>query len=174
ESLKIDLGKGSVEAYATEIGILLKSIKTARKELKNWAKTKQVDTPLFMFPSKSYIKPEPYGTILIIGPFNYPVQLLFEPLIGAIAAGNNAIIKPSELTPHVAQVVRKVIEDVFASDFVAVVEGGVEETQTLINLPFDYIFFTGSENVGRIVYEAASKNLVPVTLELGGKSPVIV
>ncbi|MDU3265776.1 MAG: aldehyde dehydrogenase family protein [Staphylococcus sp.] len=174
ESLKIDLGKGSVEAYATEIGILLKSIKTARKELKNWAKTKQVDTPLFMFPSKSYIKPEPYGTILIIGPFNYPVQLLFEPLIGAIAAGNNAIIKPSELTPHVAQVVRKVIEDVFTSDFVAVVEGGVEETQTLINLPFDYIFFTGSENVGRIVYEAASKNLVPVTLELGGKSPVIV
>ena len=156
ESLKIDLGKGSVEAYATEIGILLKSIKTARKELKNWAKTKQVDTPLFMFPSKSYIKPEPYGTILIIGPFNYPVQLLFEPLIGAIAAGNNAIIKPSELTPHVAQVVRKVIEDVFTSDFVAVVEGGVEETQTLINLPFDYIFFTGSENVGRIVYEAVT------------------
>ncbi|MGW9856316.1 4,4'-diapolycopenoate synthase [Staphylococcus hominis] len=174
ESLKIDLGKGSVEAYATEIGMLLKSIKTARKELKSWSKTKQVDTPLFMFPSKSYIKPEPYGTVLIIGPFNYPVQLLFEPLIGAIAAGNNAIIKPSELTPHVAQVVRKVIEDVFTSDYIAVVEGGIEETQTLINLPFDYIFFTGSENVGRIVYEAASKNLVPVTLELGGKSPVIV
>lgn len=174
ESLKIDLGKSSVEAYATEIGMLLKSIKTARKELKRWAKTQQVDTPLFMFPSKSYIKPEPYGTVLIIGPFNYPVQLLFEPLIGAIAAGNNAIIKPSELTPHVAQVVRKVIEDIFASDYVAIIEGGVEETKTLINLPFDYMFFTGSENVGRIVYQAASKNLVPVTLELGGKSPVIV
>ncbi|MGZ2416879.1 4,4'-diapolycopenoate synthase [Staphylococcus caledonicus] len=174
EALKHDLGKSAVEAYATEIGITLKSIKMARKELKNWAKTKQVDTPIFMFPSKSYIKPEPYGTVLIIGPFNYPVQLLFEPLIGAIAAGNTAIIKPSELTPNVANVIRQIIEDVFSADFVAVVEGGIEETQTLIHLPFDYMFFTGSEKVGQIVYEAASKNLVPVTLELGGKSPVIV
>ncbi|MCE5090980.1 aldehyde dehydrogenase [Staphylococcus devriesei] len=174
EALKHDLGKSAVEAYATEIGITLKSIKMARKELKNWTKTKQVDTPIFMFPSKSYIKPEPYGTVLIIGPFNYPVQLLFEPLIGAIAAGNTAIIKPSELTPNVASVIRQIIEDVFSTDFVAVVEGGIEETQTLIHLPFDYMFFTGSEKVGQIVYEAASKNLVPVTLELGGKSPVIV
>lgn len=174
EALKHDLGKSAVEAYATEIGITLKSIKMARKELKNWAKTKQVDTPIFMFPSKSYIKPEPYGTVLIIGPFNYPVQLLFEPLIGSIAAGNTAIIKPSELTPNVANVIRQIIEDVFSADFVAVVEGGIEETQTLIHLPFDYMFFTGSEKVGQIVYEAASKNLVPVTLELGGKSPVIV
>lgn len=174
EALKHDLGISAVEAYATEIGITLKSIKMARKELKNWSKTKQVDTPIFMFPSKSYIKPEPYGTVLIIGPFNYPVQLLFEPLIGAIAAGNTAIIKPSELTPNVANVIRQIIEDVFSADFVAVVEGGIEETQTLIHLPFDYMFFTGSEKVGQIVYEAASKNLVPVTLELGGKSPVIV
>ncbi|PTF04015.1 aldehyde dehydrogenase [Staphylococcus devriesei] len=174
EALKHDLGKSAVEAYATEIGITLKSIKMARKELKNWTKTKQVDTPIFMFPSKSYIKPEPYGTVLIIGPFNYPVQLLFEPLIGAIAAGNTAIIKPSELTPNVASVIRQIIEDVFSTDFVAVVEGGIEKTQTLIHLPFDYMFFTGSEKVGQIVYEAASKNLVPVTLELGGKSPVIV
>ncbi|MCJ1655991.1 aldehyde dehydrogenase [Staphylococcus sp. NRL 16/872] len=174
EALKEDLGKSPVEAYATEIGILLKSIKTARKELKNWAKTKQVDTPLFMFPSKSYIKPEPYGTVLIIGPFNYPVQLVFEPLIGAIAAGNTAIVKPSELTPHVASVISKIIETTFASEYISTVEGGIEETQALINLPFDYMFFTGSEKVGQIVYEAASKNLVPVTLELGGKSPVIV
>ena len=174
DALKTDLGKSPVEAYATEIGITLKSIKTARKELKNWSKTKQVDTPLFMFPAKSYIKQEPYGTVLIIGPFNYPVQLLFEPLIGAIAAGNTAIIKPSELTPHVATVIRQIIEDVFTTDYIGVIEGGIEETQTLINLPFDYIFFTGSDKVGQIVYEAASKNLVPVTLELGGKSPVIV
>ncbi|MCJ1667727.1 aldehyde dehydrogenase [Staphylococcus sp. NRL 19/737] len=174
EALKEDLGKSPVEAYATEIGILLKSIKTARKELKNWAKTKQVDTPLFMFPSKSYIKPEPYGTVLIIGPFNYPVQLVFEPLIGAIAAGNTSIVKPSELTPHVASVISKIIETTFASEYISTVEGGIEETQALINLPFDYMFFTGSEKVGQIVYEAASKNLVPVTLELGGKSPVIV
>ncbi|WP_374188731.1 aldehyde dehydrogenase [Staphylococcus petrasii] len=174
EALKEDLGKSPVEAYATEIGILLKSIKMARKELKNWTKTKQVDTPLFMFPSKSYIKPEPYGTVLIIGPFNYPVQLVFEPLIGAIAAGNTAIVKPSELTPHVASVISKIIESTFATEYISTVEGGIEETQALINLPFDYMFFTGSEKVGQVVYEAASKNLVPVTLELGGKSPVIV
>ncbi|UDI77907.1 aldehyde dehydrogenase [Staphylococcus taiwanensis] len=174
EALQQDLGKSPVEAYATEIGITLKSIKSARKELKNWTKTKQVDTPLFMFPAKSYIKPEPYGTILIIGPFNYPVQLVFEPLIGAIAAGNTAIIKPSELTPNVSKVIRQIIEDVFISDYISVIEGGIEETQTLIHLPFDYMFFTGSEKVGQIIYEAASKHLVPVTLGLGGKSPVIV
>lgn len=174
EALEKDLGKNNVEAYATEIGVLLKSIKIARKELKNWTKTKQVDTPLYLFPTKSYIKNEPYGTVLIIGPFNYPVQLVFEPLIGAIAAGNTAIVKPSEHTPNVATVIRNVIEDSFDSNYISVVEGGINETQTLIHLPFDYMFFTGSEKVGKVVYEAAAKNLVPVTLELGGKSPVIV
>ncbi|MDI9231420.1 aldehyde dehydrogenase [Staphylococcus caprae] len=174
EALEKDLGKNNVEAYATEIGVLLKSIKIARKELKNWTKTKQVDTPLYLFPTKSYIKNEPYGTVLIIGPFNYPVQLVFEPLIGAIAAGNTAIVKPSEHTPNVASVIRKIIEDSFDSNYISVVEGGINETQTLIHLPFDYMFFTGSEKVGKVVYEAAAKNLVPVTLELGGKSPVIV
>lgn len=169
-----DLGKSKVEAYATEIGMLLKSIKLMRKELKNWSKTKQTDTPLYLFPTKSYIKKEPYGTVLIIGPFNYPVQLVFEPLIGAIAAGNTAIVKPSELTPHVAIVIRDIIEDTFDETYVSVVEGGIEETQTLLSLPFDYIFFTGSEKVGKIVYEAAARKLIPVTLELGGKSPVIV
>ena len=133
-----------------------------------------MDTPLYLFPTKSYIKNEPYGTVLIIGPFNYPVQLVFEPLIGAIAAGNTAIVKPSEHTPNVATVIRNVIEDSFDSNYISVVEGGINETQTLIHLPFDYMFFTGSEKVGKVVYEAAAKNLVPVTLELGGKSPVIV
>lgn len=174
DALYKDLGKSKVEAYATEIGMLLKSIKLMRKELKNWSKTKQTDTPLYLFPTKSYIKKEPYGTVLIIGPFNYPVQLGFEPLIGAIAAGNTAIVKPSELTPHVAIVIRDIIEDTFDETYVSVVEGGIEETQTLLSLPFDYIFFTGSEKVGKIVYEAASRKLIPVTLELGGKSPVIV
>ncbi|MDU6733392.1 MAG: aldehyde dehydrogenase, partial [Staphylococcus epidermidis] len=169
-----DLGKSKVEAYATEIGMLLKSIKLMRKELKNWSKTKQTDTPLYLFPTKSYIKKEPYGTVLIIGPFNYPVQLVFEPLIGAIAAGNTAIVKPSELTPHVAIVIKDIIEDTFDEAYVSVVEGGIEETQTLLSLPFDYMFFTGSEKVGKIVYEAAARKLIPVTLELGGKSPVIV
>lgn len=169
-----DLGKSKVEAYATEIGMLLKSIKLMRKELKNWSKIKQTDTPLYLFPTKSYIKKEPYGTVLIIGPFNYPVQLVFEPLIGAIAAGNTAIVKPSELTPHVAIVIKDIIEDTFDEAYVSVVEGGIEETQTLLSLPFDYMFFTGSEKVGKIVYEAAARKLIPVTLELGGKSPVIV
>ncbi|HFP6645104.1 TPA: aldehyde dehydrogenase, partial [Staphylococcus aureus] len=172
--LYTDLGKNKVEAYATEIGITLKSIKNARKELKNWTKTKNVDTPLYLFPTKSYIKKEPYGTVLIIAPFNYPFQLVFEPLIGAIAAGNTAIIKPSELTPNVARVIKRLINETFDANYIEVIEGGIEETQTLIHLPFDYVFFTGSENVGKIVYQAASENLVPVTLEMGGKSPVIV
>lgn len=174
EALYTDLGKNKVEAYATEIGITLKSIKNARKELKNWTKTKNVDTPLYLFPTKSYIKKEPYGTVLIIAPFNYPFQLMFEPLIGAIAAGNTAIIKPSELTPNVARVIKRLINETFDANYIEVIEGGIEETQTLIHLPFDYVFFTGSENVGKIVYQAASENLVPVTLEMGGKSPVIV
>lgn len=174
EALKKDLGKSNVEAYATEIGIVLKSIKLALKELKSWTKTQQVDTPLFMFPTKSYIMKEPYGTVLIIGPFNYPVQLVFEPLIGAIAAANTAIIKPSELTPHTTEVVKHIIESSFEHRYISIVEGSIDETQTLLHLPFDYIFFTGSEMVGRIVYETASKQLTPVTLELGGKSPVIV
>lgn len=174
DALYKDLGKSKVEAYATEIGMLLKSIKLMRKELKNWSKTKQTDTPLYLFPTKSYIKKEPYGTVLIIGPFNYPVQLVFEPLIGAIAAGNTAIVKPSELTPHVAIVIKDIIEDTFDEAYVSVVEGGIEETQTLLSLPFDYMFFTGSEKVGKIVYETAARKLIPVTLELGGKSPVIV
>lgn len=174
DALYKDLGKSKVEAYATEISMLLKSIKLMRKELKNWSKTKQTDTPLYLFPTKSYIKKEPYGTVLIIGPFNYPVQLVFEPLIGAIAAGNTAIVKPSELTPHVAIVIKDIIEDTFDEAYVSVVEGGIEETQTLLSLPFDYMFFTGSEKVGKIVYEAAARKLIPVTLELGGKSPVIV
>ncbi|KAB2191461.1 aldehyde dehydrogenase [Staphylococcus epidermidis] len=174
DALYKDLGKSKVEAYATEIGMLLKSIKLKRKELKNWSKTKQTDTPLYLFPTKSYIKKEPYGTVLIIGPFNYPVQLVFEPLIGAIAAGNTAIVKPSELTPHVAIVIKDIIEDTFDEAYVSVVEGGIEETQALLSLPFDYMFFTGSEKVGKIVYEAAARKLIPVTLELGGKSPVIV
>ncbi|WP_436855717.1 aldehyde dehydrogenase [Staphylococcus caeli] len=173
-AFEVDLGKNKVEAYATEIGFTLKNIKNARKELKNWAKRKQVNTPIYMFPTKSYIMKEPFGTVLIIGPFNYPFQLLIEPLIGAIAAGNTVILKPSELTPNVSDVVKNIIEDVFDAEYISVCQGDVETTQSLIHLPFDYIFFTGSEHVGRIVYQAASTNLTPVTLELGGKSPVIV
>lgn len=174
EAFQKDLGKNKVEAYATEIGFTLKNIKSARKELKNWAKTKQVNTPLFMFPTKSYIMKEPYGTVLIIGPFNYPFQLLIEPLIGAIAAGNTIILKPSEFTPNVSNVIQQIISDAFDPEYINIIQGNADTTQSLLHLPFDYIFFTGSEQVGRIVYSAASKNLMPVTLELGGKSPAII
>lgn len=174
EAFQKDLGKNKVEAYATEIGFTLKNIKSARKELKNWAKTKQVNTPLFMFPTKSYIMKEPYGTVLIIGPFNYPFQLLIEPLIGAIATGNTIILKPSEFTPNVSDVIQQIISDAFDPEYINIIQGNADTTQSLLHLPFDYIFFTGSEQVGRIVYSAASKNLTPVTLELGGKSPAII
>ncbi|MEQ7791604.1 aldehyde dehydrogenase [Staphylococcus nepalensis] len=174
EAFQKDLGKNKVETYATEIGYTLKSIKLARKELKNWSKTKQVNTPLYMFPTKSYIMKEPYGTVLIIGPFNYPFQLLIEPLIGAIAAGNTVILKPSKYTPNVSEIIEKIITDAFAPEYISIIQGNAETTQSLLQLPFDYIFFTGSEQVGRIVYKAASEHLTPVTLELGGKSPAII
>jgi len=169
-----DLGKSEFEAYGTEIGFVLDSIGNFIKHSKNWARTKKVRTPLHQFPSKGYIMHEPYGTVLIIGPFNYPFQLLFEPLVGAIAAGNCAILKPSESTPTISGIVKKIIEETFEEKYIRVVEGEKETTSTLISLPFDYIFFTGSVPVGRIIMKAAAENLVPVTLELGGKSPVIV
>ena len=169
-----DLGKSEFEAYGTEIGFVLDSIGNFIKHLKNWSKTKKIRTPIHQFPSKGFIMYEPYGTVLIIGPFNYPFQLLVEPLVGAIAAGNCAILKPSESTPTVSALVKQIIEETFDETYIRVVEGEKETTSALINSDFDYIFFTGSVPVGRIVMQAAAKNLVPVTLELGGKSPVIV
>ncbi|WP_026297521.1 aldehyde dehydrogenase [Paenibacillus daejeonensis] len=169
-----DLRKNETETYLTEILIVLRSIDYTVKHLRKWAKPQKVRTPLALQPSSSEIRYEPYGTVLIIGPFNYPFQLVIEPLIGALAAGNCAIVKPSESTPRVAAVIEHLIADTFASDLVSVVQGERETTSALIHAPVDYIFFTGSTAVGRIVMEAAAKRLVPVTLELGGKSPVIV
>ncbi|MCS4486914.1 aldehyde dehydrogenase [Staphylococcus americanisciuri] len=174
EALKTDLGKNGVEAYATEIGYTLSSIKQMQKSIQKWSKKEAVDTPLWLFPAKSFIVKEPLGTILIIGPFNYPFQLVFEPLIGAIAAGNTAVVKPSELTPNVAKVIEAIITATFDSKYVSVVQGGADAIQTLLKQPFDHIFFTGSERVGKIVYQAAAEQLIPVTLELGGKSPVMI
>lgn len=173
-ALQQDLGKSEFEAYSTEIGFTLDSIGYMMKRLKRWAKPVKVRTPLHLFPAKSYVLSEPYGTVLIIGPFNYPFQLLIEPLIGAIAAGNCAILKPSESTPAISAVIEELIQETFESQYIRVVQGEKETTNLLIHARFDYIFFTGSVPVGRIVMEAAAKNLVPVTLELGGKSPVIV
>lgn len=174
EALYKDLHKPEFEAYATEIGYIYDSIGYFIKNLKKWAKVRRVKTPMVHFGSRSYIYAEPYGSVLIVGPFNYPFQLIMEPLIGAISAGNCVVIKPSEYTANVSKIVCKIIKENFHEKYIEVIEGGKEETSVLINSPFDYIFFTGSVAVGKIVMEAAAKNLVPVTLELGGKSPTIV
>ncbi len=174
EALKKDLGKSAFESYATEIGFVLADIRYTIQNLQKWSAPKRVTTPLYLFPGKSKIQKEPYGSVLILGPYNYPVQLLAEPLVGAIAAGNCAVLKPSELTPHVSEAMYQIVHSTFKEEYIACVEGGVEVNQELLSQKFDYIFFTGSERVGRIVMKAAAENLTPVTLELGGKSPVII
>lgn len=174
KALHNDLRKSEAEAFATEIGLVLSSMTYMTKRIRKWMKPRRVKTPLTLVGSRSRLLYEPYGTVLIIGPFNYPVQLVLEPLIGAIAAGNGAVVKPSELTPHVSAAIRDLIEDTFDPAYVRVVEGDKETTSALIHAPFDFIFFTGSTQVGRIVMEAASRNLTPVALELGGKSPAII
>ena len=174
EALKKDLGKSVFESYATEIGFVLADIRYTIQNLQKWSAPKRVRTPLYLFPGKSKIQKEPYGSVLILGPYNYPVQLLAEPLVGAIAAGNCAVLKPSELTPHVSEAMYQIVHSTFKEEYIACVEGGVEVNQELLSQKFDYIFFTGSERVGRIVMKAAAENLTPVTLELGGKNPVII
>lgn len=174
EALREDLRKSEYEAYTTEIGYLYDSIRHTMKNLNRWMKPKTVRTPAVHFGSKSVIYPEPYGSALIIGPFNYPFMLVMDPLAGAIAAGNCAVVKPSEFTPHVSAVIAKLIREHFDEDYIRVVEGGKDTTSELIHAPFDRIFFTGSTQVGKIVMKAAAEHLVPVILELGGKSPCIV
>jgi aldehyde dehydrogenase (NAD+) len=174
EALKADLNKSEFEAYTSEIGVVLEEIRFTLKHLRSWVKPQRVKTPLTHFGSSSRIYSEPYGTALIVSPWNYPFQLAIAPLIGAIAAGNCAIIKPSELTPRTSEVLGELIADIFPEEYVAVVQGGVETSTALLNERFDYIFFTGSVPVGKVIMEAAAKNLTPVTLELGGKSPCIV
>lgn len=173
-ALKKDLNKASFEAYATEIGLTLEELKYAIRHLPAWAKPRKVKTGIANFPAKSYITPEPYGIALIMSPWNYPFNLALTPLIGAIAAGNCSIIKPSAYAPHTSSVVAQIIGECFAEEFVAVVEGGRQTNQDLLCEKFDYIFFTGSVAVGKTVMRAAADHLTPVTLELGGKSPCIV
>ncbi len=174
DALKKDLGKSEFEAYATEIGFVLDSINYMIENVDDWMKPEPVKTPLHLQPAKSMIIREPYGSVLVIGPFNYPFQLVMEPLVGAIIGGNCAIVKPSETTPNVAAIVKKILGGAFPSYYVRVVEGEREEVTALIHASFDYIFFTGSVNVGKVVMKAASERLTPITLELGGKSPAIV
>jgi len=169
-----DLNKSETEAFVTEIGFLYQELTHSMKRLKRWAKPTRVKTTMTHIGAKGWMQPEPYGTVLIIAPWNYPFQLALAPLIGALAAGNTAIIKPSELTPHVSAVIKKVISAAFSAHDVAVVEGGIEISQVLLDQPMDYIFFTGGTAIGKTIMEAAAKRLIPVTLELGGKSPCIV
>lgn len=173
-ALKKDLNKSSYEAYMTEIAMVKNEIRYVKKHLKTWMKSETVKTPLAQFPAKSFIVSEPYGVVLIMSPWNYPVLLTLEPLIGAIAAGNCCILKPSAYSMHTSKVLKKMIREIFPEKFAAVVTGGRRENQELLNEKFDYIFFTGSVSVGKLVMEKASKHLTPVTLELGGKSPCIV
>jgi aldehyde dehydrogenase (NAD+) len=172
-AVKADLNKSAVEAYMTEISIV-KEIDYAIKHLRSWAKPQSVALPLDQMPAKAQIYPEPLGIVLIIAPWNYPFQLMIAPLIGAIAAGNCALLKPSELAPATSQIITSLIQKTFDPEYIAVVEGGIEVSQALLDEKFDHIFFTGSTAIGKIVMQAAAQHLTPVTLELGGKSPCIV
>lgn len=174
EALWKDLHKSPAESYITEISLVLGEIDFCIKHLKRWTKAQGVPTPLAFFPSKSRIVYEPYGIVLVVAPWNYPFQLLFNPLIGAIAAGNCVVLKPSPLAQHVAGVVRRIIASVFDECHVSVFTGEGEELNRLLEERFDYIFFTGSPVTGREVMKKAACHLTPVTLELGGKCPCIV
>jgi len=174
EALRADLNKSDIETFSTEIGIVLEDINMSIRNIKRWSKRKVVKTPLTHFGSTSYIYAQPYGVALIISPWNYPFQLAIAPLVGAIAAGNCVVIKPSELAPHTSGIIHKLITTTFEQQHVAVIEGGIEINQALLAERWDYIFFTGSVSVGKLVMEAAAKHLTPITLELGGKSPCIV
>ena len=174
EAIKADLGKSSFESYMCETGLALSEISYMLKHIKSFSAEKTVVTPLPQFASRSYVKPSPYGTVLIMSPWNYPVLLTVDPLADAIAAGNTAILKPSAYSPKTSLLLKEIISAVFPEEYVAVVLGGREENSCLLDEKFDYIFFTGSKNVGRTVLAKAAPHLTPVTLELGGKSPCIV
>lgn len=176
EALKKDLMKSSFESYVTEVAMVYDEINMHIKNIKKWSKKRRVKTPLVQFPAKSFIQLEPYGVVLIIGSFNYPFMLTMDPLIGAIAAGNTAVIKPSESAPETSKILKEILEKVFDEKYVLHVnpERGKEVVEELLKEKFDYIFFTGSATVGKIVMKAASQYLTPVTLELGGKSPCII
>jgi aldehyde dehydrogenase (NAD+) len=169
-----DFRKGSYNTFITEFAGVYVALNNAIKNVRRWSKLKRARTSMVNFPGKSYIIPEPLGCCLVISSWNYPVNLALVPVIAAIAAGNTVVLKPSELSAHTSAALSKIISSNFDSSFFAVVEGGVKETTEILAQPFDKIFFTGSVPVGKIVYQAAAKNLIPVTLELGGKSPLII
>ncbi|MCD8356098.1 MAG: aldehyde dehydrogenase [Clostridia bacterium] len=173
-ALKKDLGKSRSEGYMCEIGMVLSELSFMIKHVRSYAREKRAITPLAQYVSRSYVKPSPRGVILIMSPWNYPFMLTLDPLVDAIAAGNTAVVKPSAYSPYTSEIVQTILSECFAPDYVAVITGGRAENSCLLNECFDYIFFTGSQAVGKEVMRHAAENLTPVTLELGGKSPVIV
>lgn len=174
EAIYADFGKSEYETYLTELSLLYHEINIFIKKIRKWSKKKRVATGITNFPAKSYIIPEPLGTTLVIGAWNYPYQLSLLPAVTAMAAGNTVILKPSELPSRTSAIMAKLINENFPEEYFHVVEGGVKETSEILKYPFDKIFFTGSIPVGKIIYQAAAKTLTPVTLELGGKSPTFV
>ena len=174
EALKQDLNKSKTESYMTEIGLVQSEISYMLKHCIKFSKPKRVRTPLSQFASKSFSMPCPYGQVLIISPWNYPFMLSIEPLVDAISAGNCVMLKPSDTSSHVSKVIAKLVEKTFPKEQVFVVLGGREQTSFILDLDFDHIFFTGSMKVGKIVLQKAAERYIPVTLELGGKSPCIV
>jgi acyl-CoA reductase-like NAD-dependent aldehyde dehydrogenase len=174
QALKADLNKPPLEAYGSEVGLLRAEIQYVLTHLRGWARPKRMPIHLTQFPSSAWVYPEPYGVALIIAPWNYPLLLIVAPLVGAMAAGNCAILKPSEMAAHTSALLARLIGDHFDPRYIAVVEGGPDTAQALLHEKFDTIFYTGNRHIGRQVMQAAARHLTPVTLELGGKSPCIV
>ncbi len=173
-ALKADFKKSEFETFISEFGLVISELNLVLKNLKRWVKPERVKSSMLTFPSKSYIYKEPFGSVLVIAPWNYPFLLALEPVIMAIAAGNTVVLKPSELTQNTSQLVTRIIENVFPRSYVTSVQGGVDIATKLLDQKWDYIFFTGSVPVGKLIAQAAAKHLTPVTLELGGKSPCII
>ncbi|WP_425555621.1 aldehyde dehydrogenase [Flavivirga amylovorans] len=174
DALKKDFKKPEFETFISEFGLVISELNLAIKSLKKWTKPERVKSSMLTFPSRDYIYKEPYGNVLVIAPWNYPFLLAIEPLVMAIAAGNTVVLKPSELTKHTSQLITSIIQKVFPNTVATSIEGGVETATELLIQKWDYIFFTGSVPVGKIVARAAANHLTPVTLELGGKSPCII
>lgn len=174
EALRLDLNKSDFETYASELGFLYFEIKKQLKNIKKWTKTQKISGEIVAFPGKPRIYAEPYGCTLIMAPWNYPFLLTLQPLLAAMTAGNTAVVKPSEISENSARVIKQIISETFDSNYICVIDGGLTQNQSLLREKFDFIFFTGSPSVGKIVMESAARNLTPVCLELGGKSPCII
>ena len=174
DALYLDQHKAPFEAYASEIGLILSEIDMHLKHIKSWNRTRSVPTPFVLLPSKSKIRQEPYGLAMIMAPFNYPLGLLLTPLVGAISAGNCVVLKPAHYSGHISDLLAELITDTFPEKYISIFTGGRDVNTALLSERYDYIFFTGSPMLGKVVAEAAAKNLTPVTLELGGKSPCII